>query len=90
MSAVADVLDGAADLIERDGWVQGVNHLPTGEHCMNDAIEKVAGKALYWPAKRYVEAVVGFSATAAWNDVPGRTKAEVVSALRAAAERARA
>ena len=87
MSVVADVLNGAADLIERDGWVQGSPRTSEGR-CMNMALQEVAGKQVYWQAKRYVEDVVGFRATAAWNDTPGRTKTEVVAALRAAAKRA--
>ena len=94
MTPVADVLNGAADLIERDGWVQHDNRGPNGERCMVDAICAVIPGPQPWKSRLYelatvaVEEVTGSYLLSGWNDRRGRTKAEVVAALRAAAERA--
>lgn len=95
MSAAADVLNGAADLIERDGWVQGSAASIGPARCAGIAIDRTAQRL---DTNGY-PVVCGFAkflgldgfATAEiinWNDTPGRTKADVVAALRAAAERA--
>ena len=93
MSAVADVLNGAADLILRDGWCQGDYVGPNGERCVEWALADAIGRqGEWWTSPLYVEACValrpfiGMHSRAGWNDQPGRTKAEVVAALRAAAE----
>jgi hypothetical protein len=93
VSAVADVLNVAADLIERDGWCQGYFTDPLGRRCVDGAIcatstmlptthwtDRAAARSalLLWLGERHID----------WNDAPGRTQAEVVAALRAAAERA--
>lgn len=91
MSAVADVLNKAADLIERDGFVQRMPvHPVSGARCMNRATYEAArfNFGLYWSARAEVCAVVGATTPSYWNDIPGRTQAEVIAALRAAAERA--
>ena len=99
MSAVANVLNGAADLIERDGWCQGRYLGPNGEHCVTDALLQAAGTqpgdsgapgalVLYSDASLRLVAVVRDDRLSVWNDEFGRTQAEVVAALRAAAERA--
>lgn len=98
MSAVSDVLNGAADLIERDGWVQG-HYRTTEGYCIAGAIDQTLGiidddelHVQLWPvaqaARVQVLAIVDDVAPTLWNDAPGRTKEEVVAALRAAAERA--
>lgn len=98
MSAVADVLNGAADLIERDGWCQYFYQDPNGCRCLAGAIDDAAGldvshasrkdeESVTYQARCVVADVVGNNWTS-WNDTPGRTQAEVVAALRAAAERA--
>lgn len=95
MSAVADVLNGAADLIERDGWCQAQFRGPNGEHCVSDALMRAAGtkpgdtgsgeqRDIYSRACWFLTA----GSITAWNDERSTTKAEVVAALRAAAERA--
>lgn len=97
MSAVADVLNGAADLIERDGWTQNQYRSVDGGRCLSRAIgDCVPGHfdAAWWHSPLYEEAAdylritIGRHFLAGWNDQPGRTQAEVVAALRAAAERA--
>ena len=94
MSAVAGVLNGAADLIERDGWIQGEPRGADGRLCMVRALGDVIGGATPWRSDLYDAATAALQETtgvflvSAWNDQSGRTKAEVVAALRAAAERA--
>lgn len=101
MSAVADVLNRAADLIERDGWCQRRYRGQDGEHCVSDALIRAAGMGepgdtgqqarvmtLYCEASDALRAKVRRKNLPRWNDAPGRTQAEVVAALRAAAERA--
>ena len=89
MSAVADVLNGAADLIERDGWTRLVEVNSDGAHCTYGAMKAQPGfdmSAVVW-LQNFLSSH-GPSSIVGWNDHPGRTKAEVVAALRAAAERA--
>ena len=94
MSAVADVLNGAADLIERDGWVQHQPRGEGGELCVVRALGDAIGGATPWRSDLYDAATAALRETtgaflmSAWQDQPGRTQAEVVAALRAAAERA--
>ena len=99
MSAVADVLTQAADLIERDGWCQRAFRGDNGEHCASDALMRASGmapgdtgsweqKAMFDAACQYVYPHTGGWGIPSWNDEPQRTQAEVVAALRAAAEQA--
>lgn len=104
IAADAEVLNRAADLIERDGWCQGSDRLKDGI-CVGKAIELSAEalRALWGedfdarPAFVALELAAGirvdadhrsFGGYVLWNDAPGRTKAEVVAVLRSAAERA--
>jgi hypothetical protein len=99
----ADILDGAADVIERDGWHQGAySAAPTGEWegsapaCVLGAMNRAAGRN-FWgdlleAARRALGEAVGggglFHFTD-WNDAPERTKQEVLDALRLAAKNER-
>lgn len=95
MSAVADVLNGAADLIEREGWVQNGGGL-----CAAVAIERewrkerrvrfsdVLEKLTVHIGRPTADPLGAYLTITTWNDEQERTKAEVVAALRAAAERA--
>lgn len=94
-----EILNAAADLIERDGWCQGAFRR-NGKHCLLGAIaETVAGDArsgfnhILAHNDDAREAVRVFLATVQcdlgvphWNDKPGRTQTEVVAALRKAAQ----
>lgn len=89
MSAVADVLNGAADLIERDGWCQGT---PQGDGpvCAGVAICRSSnGVRLQTEAITRLTRHTGWSSVIGWNDSPGRTKTEVVAALRTVAREAK-
>ena len=101
---VADVLTSAADLIAKPGaWTQGAwARTATGRaaspfadnatcFCLRGALVRVKGVKLCDGLDGEREAL-GFStdsALARWNDKEPRTQAEVVAALRAAAEKAR-
>lgn len=94
MSAVADVLNGAADLIERDGWVQGA-YKQGSRRCARQALGDAANLsfpsaqwAAYHAAGDTLAEGLEEQSVWAWNDAPGRTQAEVVAALQIAAERA--
>jgi hypothetical protein len=87
---VADVLNGAADLIERDGWVQRQFGVTNGPRCISGALLAINKKVdPKHPAYRTVVTYLGLGDSyylSWWNDAVGRTEAEVVTALRAAAE----
>jgi hypothetical protein len=94
----ADVLRHAALLIEERGWMQGVSTGPS--RCAVFAIDTAAGAnndVVHWRAHRVLASYLGLNIPdvvgdrrpiVEWNDTPGRTAAEVIAALRAAAEMA--
>lgn len=97
----AEILDGAADYIEEYGWTQGPesSSVPGCPTCAGIAIDLAAkdGDEVvpeWFAAVDFLRGVVGASRFGAggvidWNDAPGRTQAEVVTALRTAADNAR-
>lgn len=89
---VAAVLDGAADLLERDGWCQRAWRNRTGQRCAQTALVDSA-EGVYddpWVKATWVmRQWIGESLTP-WNDEPGRTASEVIAALRGAAASERA
>ena len=106
----ADILDKAADLIDRRGWNQGWYINTDGEMCPRGAIYAACGMqpnpnpsvdVMDWPGWSSSAADNAITAcdwldeavddyAESWNDDEGRTKEEVVSTLRAAAQAARA
>lgn len=103
---VADVLDGAADVIERDGWHQG-DFYPGHQGYVWDGggegLPKCARAAVYAAgavgicqheaAMRALAAAAGrdlWWTIATWNDAPERTEQEVLDAFRKAAKHERA
>jgi hypothetical protein len=101
--SIAEVLTRAADLLEKPGaWTQGAFARDIHGHPIRceseDAASFCAIGALYslrvgsWMADSCERRLSKFKRVemfAEWNDAPGRTQAEVVAALRAAAEKAR-
>lgn len=90
-SVVRTVLAEAADLCER-GWIQG-NFADGRGVCIAGGIFAATNRQ--WPTERYkvydearleMNRFLGVDCLSEWNDAPERTKAEVVAALRAAAE----
>lgn len=100
--SVADILNAAADLIEPEGrWTQGEwkrERIDTDEcaWCAEGAIALAAGIGCFYmvrdsePYRAFRNSLPKRQDPFEWNDAPGRTQAEVVTALRAAAEKARA
>jgi hypothetical protein len=92
MSDVAKVLNDAADLIDANGWTQGVNRDAFGCYCAVGALEaaspRVDGR---WFSRLYYDAAVAVSketqssSVVQWNDAEGRTQAEVTTMLRTVA-----
>jgi hypothetical protein len=89
MTPAQKVCADAADLIERCGWVQGVSEGPNGETCIQSALYNVTSPidfySEYSPALQLIRDAIGSAYIPDWNDTPGRTKAEVIAALRKAA-----
>jgi hypothetical protein len=87
----ADVLNRAADLLEEFGWCQGrAGSKAEGTMCLDRAIgeaEKDLG-ILLARARTTLSEHIGIPLPFIWNDTPGRTKEEVVRALREAARNA--
>ena len=84
---VAGVLLGAADYIERHGWCQGTSRI--GDRvCVAWALAIAAHQDFKFAEQaghRLMRSVGGGRTVPRWNDRIGRTKEEVVEALRAAA-----
>lgn len=95
------VLSSAADIIERDGWAQHVMVDRDGSCCTEAALSLATSAyplvALRVPARAALLSVLperdlnvsAAQEVADWNDSPDRTAAEVIAALRKAAEVAR-
>jgi len=97
---VADILTAAANLIEPEGaWLQGAYTQDLRCFCTLGALAHVSGKGatavgVTPPAKALANHLNPEDSSAdrvitRWNDAPERTQAEVVAALRAAAEKFR-
>ena len=99
----AQILEDAAAIIECNGWYQGnlaggawtvaggwYEAIEAGAPCcILGAINVAAGEGVFmdpWPLGEFV---TGNPSPGVWNDAPGRTKEEVLTALRDAAQRAR-
>lgn len=87
-------LNNAVALLQAKGWCQGA-FTAGGRSCLDGALRKVTGDAPFGPRYRVARSAVlrqlGLHLEDAemplltqWNDVPGRTLAEVVEALRGA------
>lgn len=90
---VADVLDGAADHIEKYGHHKGSGFAGPGSDsaaCVIGAIT-IAGRtgADMLAAEVAVRATLDEPAIARWNDAPERTEQEVLDVLRLAAKQER-
>lgn len=98
----ADVLHQAADIIETRGWAQGKYFTPDGSVCALSAMVEVvqpgttnidvtAGDIEKIPAfaeaSEALLAMIDGYAIWSWNDNPKTTQQEVVSTLRAAAQK---
>lgn len=87
-----EVLDGAADILDSDDykWIQGDLHDGESGYCMAGAIIRAAkGDRNSIPARLYVNSRLPTGSISRWNDMDGRTQAEVVNELRELAKRYR-
>lgn len=102
MADIADILERAADLIEPEGaWTTeadardavgmetGIFDGDASCFCMAGAIWHVAEPGDRWRAMEFVREHLGVEEVMDFNDEEGRTQAEVVTALREAAAKAR-
>lgn len=81
----AEILDRAANLLDRDGWIQGHLCGHDGEHCaLGGILDVTTNDDPYAQAVDAVERVLG-GALDVWNDAPERTKDEVTSTMRSVA-----
>lgn len=78
----------AADYINQYGWCQGTFKNEQGQVCIVGALGAVTQQYksihIYSQMRLKITKLIGCGATI-WNDVPGRTKDEVVAMLRKAA-----
>lgn len=87
MKTAGEILAGAADYLEQNTWVQGKLHIRNGS-CAIGALIRACHDD--YPATRTfgvavwaVEMEIGRGISiSAWNDEPGRDKAEVIATLR--------
>lgn len=91
---VAAQLDATADLLVRDGWVQHEMRAESGGWCLAGALGEVTSASTgtaWWTLQFMVAVRSGDPRLGAigWNDVPGRTAAEVLELAGDAAEFAR-
>ena len=86
MSQVAAVLNRAADILERDGWIQGAMYNRNGCRCALGALNSASteldcGSEPVWDACFLLSADLGYDLPS-WNDEDGRTVDEVTTLLR--------
>jgi hypothetical protein len=95
-AAVADVLDKAADLLERNGgWCRGF-YYDGASRSVTGALMDARGEGSaeeqwlrYGWAMGCLARFIESEEIDGWNDAPGRTASEVISTLRAAAAQER-
>lgn len=98
----AELIDRAADRIERDGWAQDPGRdgdsccafLAIVDECDDRHLGSGETEGVVAFLRQEIKEELGFFSTAyvsvvGWNDEPGRTKEEVLAAMRKAAGRAR-
>lgn len=87
----ADVLDAAADLLDRDGWCQGYDKDDDGRYCARGATKAAASSDTLVGAGARIALTQRLPThnIPAWNDTPGRTQEEVTSTLRRVARELR-
>lgn len=68
LQATADVLDDAADLIERDGWYNGGDENDEG-YCAATALSQVTRKPIAWAtAQDALKRYLNVPSLPPWND----------------------
>lgn len=82
---IAETLEGAADILARDGWIQRQCDDDQGRHCLIDAMW-TANEDTWSKTQAYLEGQLGGVSVIWWNDLPERTADEVIAKLREGAE----
>jgi hypothetical protein len=83
---VTEVITGAANYIEAHGWKQAYGK-HGGARCVMGALKSMTDDIfIRMEARERIGATIGSPFVETWNDTRGRTKGEVVAALRAAAQ----
>jgi hypothetical protein len=93
----ADVLDAAADVLERDGWTRHAYYrdtLWTGPVCAYGALYRATSGDAMRPGAYAAEAATALGreiggSPISFNDRPGQTKRSVVAAMRRTARKLR-
>ena len=90
LDEVGKVLDAAADYIEGYGWCQYKLEDGRGRACLMGALLRVWSDETIEHRYAVLDRLAGLlgrsvNSIALWNDAPGRTKEEVIAALRGAA-----
>ncbi|SRR5258706_882260 len=75
----------AIDYIQQHGWCQGEAFGPNGTVCTLGALEKTKEGGGFINAVDRLKPFIGGGAVHRWNDACGRTKEEVIKAMREAA-----
>jgi hypothetical protein len=90
MKTAREILREAADLIERDGWVQGVYHSEDGRHCAAGALSRALADVddpVAYETYSLLLDEIGWVGVPMWNDTVATSGQQVVDTLRRAAER---
>ncbi len=87
------ILDKAADLIMKKGWCQRELHKAGDGYCIEGAVREIDANG-FQKVIKFIENATGEIGwyeriPHVWNDVDGRTKRQVIAALRKAAKNAR-
>lgn len=91
MTTDADVLRKAAQIIERDGWVQGEATDEHDGHCLIGALDAAIGEigptrgSVFCAVYNGMRSLGLYAGIVEFNDAPGRKVEEVTALLRAAA-----
>jgi len=91
MATVKDILARTVEILETDGWCQGLYTDPsTGAHCLLSALNKAFSELPYGPCDALkartetitaIRQLISTPSIMLWNDVSGRTKQEVLGLL---------
>ncbi len=92
VKTVAEVAKAAADLLEKEGWVQGKHRYWDGSPCDGHILGRCVlaafadvtpgGDKIFSKTRSAFGNYLGVRNIAHWNDAEERTKEEVVTALR--------
>ena len=83
---ISDTLNATADLLEREGWIQGRIRSNKG-FCLVGALNQVAAQN-YHLTRKLIQEKTRIESLSYWNDRPERTQKEVISKLREWADEA--